>query len=743
MTPIVANQSAEHNIEHNDKELIFSGKLNESASISEADLYLHENGYLTTEFVVDSEEDEEVVLSPGFEIVEPHLPKWLDDSRRTNLQAYFTYTGSLGPVNVPEDTREDEIAAHITEFGKEACFGVMFAKYDCINLDGRENKFYEQIKSSSNVDFEENESHLVANFEYEGNPYLTLRDDSGVLTQAEREGRHVKIPHTKVKGEVCAYVYGVEISCKDIGQKRMEILTEPVGQRNDGVKVYSISNPLEVKLNGFENPESYELNIVYDEKGEHVVPKEFRNPSPRVDYEIEGTTIDLSEKIKAVSQNLDGEIYTIYLELGNVDTKEFYVTTDEAKEPDDGDEPDLGNVSVSFDSTNFDDEYLFGQGVEGSLSIVVENLDDKEYILQVDGADLDLRREFNDGRSLEKIEITPNRTGTVKAVLKQDGAAVDEANIRVKEVDPVEAEYGEKVRVEIGGSEIVLQDQKEEIVVPPRGKPFTVEGKYRTSSSFPEPEGLELYKVSGQDYLQRSMLVEERDLNLNRGPYPDGYYFMLCDWSESTEGNYAEFAIWNESDSDVLRNICESNQPEISPNNEEDEEDDPSSVSLNVEGGKLGDEITAEFSVTEEVADTGYKVKVKGPENFNSDFSSLENTYSFTPSEAGDYTVSLVPQSSGPADAITGFFESLLGDGGSLESREITVTAEDQSAWESVCNQDSVEDRINCVENNIIPNYFEEGGELPDNPNINVPESYCEFLYGLGYSSEERNCVTG
>lgn len=152
------------------------------------------------------------------------------------------------------------------------------------------------------------------------------------------------------------------------------------------------------------------------------------------------------------------------------------------------------------------------------------------------------------------------------------------------------------------------------------------------------------------------------------------------------------------------------------------------------------EDIEIEARVTEQVTEQGYRINVDGPNTADSEsYETRTATHVFRPSDVGEYMVQIQGEK--------GLLEQV---GALLTGEEIDVLAETSfqvidpsiAKWKRHCQQqeympENTQDQINCIEQVIIPQYFEE----PIGDDSEIAESLCQELLGYNYDEEQTRCV--
>ncbi len=172
--------------------------------------------------------------------------------------------------------------------------------------------------------------------------------------------------------------------------------------------------------------------------------------------------------------------------------------------------------------------------------------------------------------------------------------------------------------------------------------------------------------------------------------------------------------------------------------NEESSEDQ--NITLEIPGSEpfsVNQEVNITATVTNEVAENGYSIEIRGPEEFSQEFDSNQVDYSFRPGTAGNYSIEVIPGGEG---LISNLIGQLTGSEG-LAAETVEVVA-DRPRWKSYCEEagysmDSIDGQINCIESDIVPECFE--GEPGESCQVRG-QSLCSNLLGLNYNLEEAKC---
>lgn len=150
-----------------------------------------------------------------------------------------------------------------------------------------------------------------------------------------------------------------------------------------------------------------------------------------------------------------------------------------------------------------------------------------------------------------------------------------------------------------------------------------------------------------------------------------------------------------------------------------------------------GQSIEVDIQASEQVAGNGYKIVFDGPEEISKEFYEQQVSHSFTPEAAGEYTISMVPDSG----LIGNLIGSLLGQD-SLHERQINVIDGETEEWITYCSEEgyealSLDGKISCIEQEIVPKYFEDSaGSQPE-----IAQNLCQDLLGYNYNQQNQNCV--
>ena len=180
-------------------------------------------------------------------------------------------------------------------------------------------------------------------------------------------------------------------------------------------------------------------------------------------------------------------------------------------------------------------------------------------------------------------------------------------------------------------------------------------------------------------------------------------------------------------------------QLEESNNNTDSESNGGISLDIQKERFDLNEKIVIKATVTETVARNAYKIEVSGPETHSETFETTEAETSFTPKTAGEYTAEITPNE-GLLSQIGGILTGSNTE--ALAETTFTVTNPDIPRWEQYCSNqdyktDSITEKISCIEQEIIPSYFEDSsGENPE-----IAQSLCNNLLGYNYNGEENRCT--
>jgi hypothetical protein len=177
-------------------------------------------------------------------------------------------------------------------------------------------------------------------------------------------------------------------------------------------------------------------------------------------------------------------------------------------------------------------------------------------------------------------------------------------------------------------------------------------------------------------------------------------------------------------------------------NNQDTDEEgtEDQNISLEIHGSEpysVSQEINVTATVTNEVAENGYSIEIRGPEEFSQEFDSNEVEHSFIPETSGSYSIKLMPGGEG---LISGLIGQLTGSEG-LAAETVEVVT-DRPRWKSYCEEagypmDSIDGQISCIESDIVPECFE--GEPGESCQVRG-QSLCSNLLGLNYNLEEAKC---
>lgn len=162
-------------------------------------------------------------------------------------------------------------------------------------------------------------------------------------------------------------------------------------------------------------------------------------------------------------------------------------------------------------------------------------------------------------------------------------------------------------------------------------------------------------------------------------------------------------------------------------------------ISLDEDALRTGETLEMDVSAPQQ-AEKGYKLVVEDPsgENVWSETAGSSKTFSVDTSgwAAGSYSVKMLPQKS-LVDSVLG----LLTGSDSLASEEFEILEEGEE-WKAYCRErgydtGGLEPRIDCIESEIVPTYFE--GDVGSD--TQVAESLCGDLLGYRYDREEKACI--
>lgn len=202
-----------------------------------------------------------------------------------------------------------------------------------------------------------------------------------------------------------------------------------------------------------------------------------------------------------------------------------------------------------------------------------------------------------------------------------------------------------------------------------------------------------------------------------------------------------------DDDSIVVKYVEDSSEDETDrPSDESDTEgSDEGAGSSELTLGKdeitVGEELAIEGNVPEGTTDT-YKLVITSPSGDTVKEEEKTETgfrITYTPRgnmERGQYKVQIVPTG--------GLLASIMGSitgSETLSEKTFTVNNPDIPRWEQYCeNQDYDTDKasqeVNCIKENIIPNYFQEStGEQSE-----IAQSLCQDLLNYNYNAQQRSC---
>lgn len=173
-------------------------------------------------------------------------------------------------------------------------------------------------------------------------------------------------------------------------------------------------------------------------------------------------------------------------------------------------------------------------------------------------------------------------------------------------------------------------------------------------------------------------------------------------------------------------------------NSEENEENPTGTNTIDLVSERplsTGEDIELEVTVDQNLMEKGYKLMISGPGDFNEEIKNQQEV-SFTASNTGEYHIKLMPTGLGGNLPLLG---SLL-EGDALYSIGIDVGS-DEPLWKQHCSEmsyssDEIASQVNCIQNEIIPNYFQDTtGSNPE-----VAESLCQDLLDYSYSQDKNRC---
>lgn len=194
----------------------------------------------------------------------------------------------------------------------------------------------------------------------------------------------------------------------------------------------------------------------------------------------------------------------------------------------------------------------------------------------------------------------------------------------------------------------------------------------------------------------------------------------IIDWIEDSSE-------WREEIEDQIENYEESDT---------DEREGTSFEIITETPYQVNEPIQIQTQATQEVAEQEYQIEITGPQETTQQFTETEAEMTFTLETQGDYTLEMAPTE--------GLLGSIIGGITGQETfqvEEITVTTT-SSEWEAYCQEqgysDTITEKIECIETDIVPNCFETeniGGECRD-----IGGSLCTEVLGLNFNEEEGIC---